>query len=84
MAMNFSECESCGSTEQETMLTPDGNCVPCQKVLDAEPEDGLPLEAVMRLTNLAESRHPTACHEDAPRFRQVLEQQGFLPESPQG
>jgi len=62
------------------MLNANGNCVPCEKVLAADPAEGLPVEAAVKLTTMAESRHPTTCHEDAPNFRQVLEAEGFLPQ----
>lgn len=79
MTMEYKDCATCGCSEQETLLNPDGNCVPCQKVLDGSPDEGVPMEAVLKLTSLAESRHPTACHEDAPSFRKVLEDEGYLP-----
>jgi len=62
------------------MLNSKGRCVPCQKVKDSDGE--IPVEVVMKLLSMAETRHPTVSHEDAPRFRQVLEQEGIVPASP--
>jgi len=74
--MEYENCSTCGSAEQVTLLNHEGNCVPCEQVLAAD--DELPQVAVVKLAQMAESRHPTTCNEDAPRFRAVLEENGFL------
>jgi len=77
--MEYKECQSCGDKEQASLVTNDGNCIPCQKVIEADEDDEIPLEAVIKLSKLATTRHPTACNEVAPRFRQHLITNGFLP-----
>lgn len=78
----YEDCSECETPTQESMLNQGGRCIPCERVIVTDPEDGLPVEATMKLAEMAASRHPKTCNEDAHNFRQVLEENGFLPSPP--
>lgn len=78
--MEYEDCSMCESPEQPSMLDHEGRCVPCAAVDEAE--DEIPEVAVQHLMSMAVSRHPSVCNKDAPNFREVLVENGFLPEGP--
>lgn len=79
---DFDNCSRCGSPEQETMLDHNGECVPCAHLREAEDGDDLPQSVLLKLVNMAQSRHPSVCNEDAVNFANVLEEEGYIPEKP--
>lgn len=77
MAVPYSDCEKCGTTVHDDDVR-DGKCEACYDLSHSEGETvEVPVSVLRRLMSTAESRHPTACTQDAPRFRQVLTRYGY-------
>lgn len=77
MSLDFSECDKCGSTTRESEMRA-GLCEPCYDLSHGEGETvEVPVSVLQRLVSSAESRHPTVCNQDAPRFRNVLTWYGY-------
>lgn len=72
----FTDCAVCGSTE-DVEKTHNGKCLACAELTVGPkgPTVEVPVAVLRKLTSQANTRHPTVCHEDAPRFRNVLERE---------